>query len=60
MILQNDQSKFIYGFYMQINLDAVQLIQSKIESDKRAEDLNKLWHSNNRQEIRDKFIQKHE
>lgn len=39
---------------------AVQLISEKIESDKRSEELQKLWYQNNRDDIRAKFIQKHE
>lgn len=45
---------------MIFHIVAIQLIQSKIESDKKAEELQKLWHLNNRQEIRAKFIEKHE
>jgi hypothetical protein len=39
---------------------ACQTIQTKIESEKRSEELQKLWHQNNRVELRAKFISKHE
>ena len=44
----------------QMDKQACQTIQSKIESEKRSEELQKLWHQNNRVELRAKFITKHE
>jgi hypothetical protein len=54
-IIQNDKSN--QSTLITNSLPAaVELIQAKIESDKRAEELQKMWYQNNRQEIRAKFI----
>lgn len=58
-ILQNDKSNLFINNLINFSV-AVDLIQSKIDSDKRGEELQKLWYQNNRQEIRAKFINKHE
>jgi len=39
---------------------ACETIHQKIESEKRSEELQKLWHQINRVELRSKFIKKHE
>lgn len=39
---------------------ACETIHQKIESEKRSEELQRLWHQNNRVELRSKFIKKHE
>ena len=45
---------------IQMDKQACETIQEKIEGDKKSEELQRLWHQNNRIELRTKFIKKHE
>lgn len=56
-ILRNDKGKPNRAYRC---AEACQLIQQKIESEKRTEQLQQLWYQNNRDNIRTKFFQRHE
>lgn len=53
-------NKVIRPKILEMDKAAVQLIQEKIDSEKRSDELQKLWYQNNRDDIRAKFIQRHE